>query len=86
MFLSQRYGEAHNDLRNLAPIHNQVDGPCHEKRAHGKGKAIVATRLYLLLGKGNPDIGRAIVIDAWVNEWAPKIRQDIPLPVKGVRL
>jgi len=78
VFLSQRYTVAHNDLRNLAPVHNQMDGPCHQKRAHGNAKQVIANRLYLVLGDGDAEKGRAIVEDAWTNDWVPGLKLDIP--------
>lgn len=72
------------DLRNIVPVCNQAVGDCH-KRAHTKkGRAEAIQRLYYVIGQGNPQAGREIVLSA-SKEWTitkvevPEVDEEINL-------
>lgn len=77
LYLSQRFLKAKKDVRNIVPVCNVQDSPeCHARRVHGLGKKEAANRQFRILGSGDPQVGRQIVLAA-AQEWGiPKV--DIP--------
>lgn len=82
LYLSQRYKQAKCDLRNVVPVCNPRDSPkCHALRVHGQGKEVAANRHYRILGKGDPHVGRQIVVNAatkWgmTKTYIPEVKED----------
>jgi hypothetical protein len=67
LHLSRRYKIAKYDLRNIVPVCNESVSNCHQ-RAHGKDKATAIQRQYLVLGRGDAELGKKIVEEALI-EW-----------------
>jgi len=74
--VSSRYKQAHNDVRNLMPLHPDQEGPCH-KLAHGGKRNKVIINLAVLLGGGNIEKGIAILLQA-EQDWGLKWRIEWP--------
>ena len=67
LHLSRRYAVAKCDLRNIVPVCNTTVSNCHQ-RAHGKDRATAIQRQYLVLGRGDAELGKKIVEEALI-EW-----------------
>jgi len=79
--LSQRYEWARCALWNLAPVHQSPEGDCHDRLAHGAYRDIVIQRLYWIVGNGDPEAGKQIIVNCLTREMTcppglPEIRKE----------
>lgn len=58
--LGRFYQWAYRGLWNIAPVHQQPEGDCHDV-AHGGYRGLIIQRLYYIVGKGNVVLGRQMI-------------------------